>query len=55
MKFAPGIEAVALVIGPAITPEARQALGSDVTAVGMDPEGEECELATGEPAAKEHD
>lgn len=55
MVAASGIEAVAAVIGTAITPKAKRSLGSDVTAMGMDPEGEDCELAKGEPAAKEHE
>ena len=45
MRSVPGLDAAAAVIGTAITPEARQALGSDVTAAGMDPEGRPCQLA----------
>ena len=48
MRSAPGLDTAAAVIGTAITPEARQALGSDVTATGMDPEGRPCQLAVAE-------
>lgn len=53
MNAVPGINAVAAVIGTAITPEALQALGSDVTAIGMDEEGRECPLAD-TPSERDH-